>query len=55
MLQALPTLVARFERLALDLERAEEKSRPETGHRDGWPWVLAAAAFAVGLLVAKAL
>ena len=55
MLQALPTLVVRLERLALDLERAEEKSRPETGRRDGWPWVLATAAFAVGLLVAKTL
>jgi ubiquinone biosynthesis protein len=55
MLQALPTLVGRFERLALDLERAEDRPRPEPGRRDGWRWLLVAAAFAAGLLLAKAL
>ena len=55
MLQALPTLVGRFERLALDLERAEDRPGPEPGRRDGWRWLLVAAAFAAGLLLANAL
>jgi ubiquinone biosynthesis protein len=56
MLHTLPTLVARFERLAVDLERANPRQYPALPRDGSWRWVIVgAAAFAAGLLAASVL
>ena len=53
MLQALPTLVGRFERLALDLELADARPAREQRSPPGRVWLLVAAAFVAGLFAAS--
>ena len=54
MLQALPSLVGRFERLARELERDAAARQPATEGGNGWRWLAAGAAgLLLGLLLAQ--
>jgi ubiquinone biosynthesis protein len=53
MVRALPTLVGRLERLVDELDRAGAPPSPSAERRDGRLWLVAAAALAAGLLLAK--
>jgi ubiquinone biosynthesis protein len=55
MARALPALVGRLERLVDDVDRAREQPPPSSERRDGRLWLVAAAALAAGLLLAKVL
>jgi ubiquinone biosynthesis protein len=55
MLRALPSLIGRLERLADDLQRRNDRYQSDSAARNGRLWLVALAALAAGLMIAKAL